>query len=270
MIWMSHSEFYARDRAACAEWTRKEGHTHTPFAELDQALGAGKCDGTLCFDDEVYASEDALLLAVCDTCDFEIAVARSQVDSSWRGKLLLDRSSLPEALRDKSFKVAPDNQPAVDRIQRWLEDMTWKPPLFHGPAGVGKTHLLSITGALLCRRGLRVVYRDIASLMADEREYIDKPTGVRPIKLAADAEVLILDDLGAERPTPWTREQLAWLVDQRYKGGTPLLAATNLDLAEWPERFGERTASRLGGMTEPTHFGGADHRLTTIPFEEAA
>jgi len=261
---MKHNEFYARDRAACAESKRRNERPQLPFSEYDKRHGPGKCEGTLRFDPE---DEGAHLLAVCDVCWFEIAVPRAALDPSWRGKILLERSGIPLGLAEKPYVDNDDNGRAVAAMSAWLDDTAGKPPLLHGKAGVGKTHLLAKTGAMLCRQGLRVLYRDVPSLMNAERDYIDRPKGVKPLKLCAEAEVLILDDLGAERSTPWTQEQLQTLIDARYKAERPILSATNLDLDEWSGAFGERTVSRLGGMTQPVYLGGVDMRLADpIPF----
>jgi len=262
--WISHREFYARDRAVTNENRRRGRHPAMPMQDYDRQLHPDRvdCAGTLELDPEATGPDEPIVLAVCDECGFEVCVHRSAADPQWRGNYLLLRSDLPFAFIDKPFARSEHNDAAMDVAAAWLEDVTrGKPPALHGPAGVGKTHLLTRTGAALCRDGVRVLYRDYVSLLRQERGYLDRPAGVRPFEVAVEAEVLILDDLGAERPTPWSQEQLQWLIDERYKAGRPLLIGTNLDVLEWPEQLGERAASRLAAMTRPTYMGGADLRL---------
>jgi hypothetical protein len=261
-VWMSHQEFYARDEEAMVE-VKKHKPWRTSWREYDKGLEAFKgrvnCPGTLIFMADVR--DEALVEAICDTCGFMVAVPRREVDAEWRMDQLLERAELP-ALAHKPFERREESASPKDMMLDFLRrPKDSRPPLFHGPAGVGKTHLLAWAGKQLCTDGIRVLYRDIRTLLSMEREYIDHARGVRPFDAACEVEVLILDDLGAERSTPWTQEQVDDLVDRRYRANRPLLAATNLDLDQWADAFGERTASRLGGMTQPIFMGGADMRL---------
>jgi hypothetical protein len=57
---------------------------------------------------------------------------------------------------------------------------------------------------------------------------------------------LILDDLGAERPTDWTRERLAVLLNDRYNAQRPTVVTTNYTSAEEiADAVGGAVASRL-------------------------
>ena len=53
--------------------------------------------------------------------------------------------------------------------------------------------------------------------------------------------LLVLDDLGAEKDTDWTRERLFSLIDYRYAELMPTVITTNVD----PRQLDERVASRL-------------------------
>ena len=47
-----------------------------------------------------------------------------------------------------------------------------------------------------------------------------------------DYDLLIIDDLGAERSTEYAMEQMFSIVDSRYRSGKPLIVTTNLKLDE--------------------------------------
>jgi len=47
-----------------------------------------------------------------------------------------------------------------------------------------------------------------------------------------DYDLLIIDDLGAERNTDYAMEQIFSIIDSRYRSGKPLIVTTNLKLAE--------------------------------------
>lgn len=153
-----------------------------------------------------------------------------------------------------------------------------------GPTGVGKTHLACALVNELAAGGLscwavvvpawldqiRSAYDDLARRRAGE--VVPGLQTPREIALApAQVEVLVLDDLGVEKLTPWVAEQLYELVQARYLQRERLLTivTSNLSLGELEQRFagadlelhGRRIVSRLRGMCEPVALQGRDRRL---------
>lgn len=63
----------------------------------------------------------------------------------------------------------------------------------------------------------------------------------------ADLELLILDDLGSERPTEWTAERLYALVNRRWLEERPTIVTSNLASGELQQAVGPRVYSRLVG-----------------------
>jgi DNA replication protein DnaC len=59
------------------------------------------------------------------------------------------------------------------------------------------------------------------------------------------SELLVLDDLGAERETAWSASVLFMLLDRRYREFKPTVVSSNLMPAEISDRMGDRVASRL-------------------------
>lgn len=60
--------------------------------------------------------------------------------------------------------------------------------------------------------------------------------------------LLVLDDLGAEKPTDWTRERLFEIIDHRYNEELPLIITTNLTPDEMISDLGERICDRIREM----------------------
>lgn len=133
-----------------------------------------------------------------------------------------------------------------------------------GGVGVGKTHLLARTGWHLIhgqeRRGQSPVrYWNWPELLEAAKGTFDG-NGTNPISRALEQPWLILDDLGAERPTDFALDALARVVEYRYRNELPLLAATNVEPHRWKVRFGERVASRMRGMLRTVYVSGEDRR----------
>jgi DNA replication protein DnaC len=76
-------------------------------------------------------------------------------------------------------------------------------------------------------------------------------------------DLLHLDDLGAEKPTDWAREQLYAIVNERWQDERSVMLTTNVtDLDELRARVGARTVSRLLEICdEPSNIMGPDLRL---------
>jgi DNA replication protein DnaC len=58
-------------------------------------------------------------------------------------------------------------------------------------------------------------------------------------------ELLVLDDLGAEKTADWVNDRLYLIVNRRYEECRPIIVTTNLGLDELTEKLGNRIVSRL-------------------------
>lgn len=142
--------------------------------------------------------------------------------------------------------------------------------LFIGPPGIGKTHLAVSALRAVVKKGCRGVYYDTRSLLAEIRATFDPVTRASQSAILADvmeADLLVLDDLGAERPTEWVEETMNLIVNTRYNERRPTVFTTNFEDAPQTEdldalraRVGFRMHSRLREMCEFLEFDGPDYR----------
>ena len=79
-------------------------------------------------------------------------------------------------------------------------------------------------------------------------------------KLLIDADLLILDDLGAEFTTAYTVSAIYNILNSRICRGVPTIISSNLDLEEIKRRYPESIASRIIGTFSPVEFIGDDVR----------
>lgn len=206
----------------------------------------------------------------CDACHFETTIARRVIEPALIGQEHVARAHLPRAMIGLHFEPTSHNELARNALRRFVEQWndTGRPkaPLLVGKPGRGKTHLLSLAAESLARTHHAVVrYYSTAELLdALKRSYDRDAEWCDDWERALTVPVLVLDDLGAEHMTDWSRERISTLIDARYRAQLPVLAATNVPVEEWQTQFGGRTASRLSGMTLPVTMEGPDRRQQTV------
>jgi DNA replication protein DnaC len=121
------------------------------------------------------------------------------------------------------------------------------PPVlvFVGPPGSGKTHLLEAIGRQFLDQGRTVRYELVAHLLQRLRSSYNMNEESRVMEVCYGADLLLLDDLGLEKPSDWVREQITSLVDERWRNNRLLVIGTNESHTTIEERLGSRISSRL-------------------------
>jgi DNA replication protein DnaC len=143
--------------------------------------------------------------------------------------------------------------------------------LLFGPHGVGKTHLaIGILKACIRTKGARAFFfetRELLRLVRDTYNRSVEETEMEILKPLLDADLLVLDDLGAERTSEWVQETLGLVVNTRYNGKRPTIFTSNLvdgpdntDPRSFIFQLGARTRSRLIEMCDWVEIQGADIR----------
>lgn len=119
-----------------------------------------------------------------------------------------------------------------------------------GAVGTGKSHLLQAIGWDMLRHGVAVKYVYVPDWLDSLRAAYGDQQRVTFRELYEryrQAQVLLLDDVGAERRTDWTTEILTRTVEHRHQERERLVVATNV--RPWDddarERLGDRLADRL-------------------------
>lgn len=128
-------------------------------------------------------------------------------------------------------------------LTRWRDDPNHRNLVLLGPVGTGKTG----SGLALLRPGWIEHGREVAFWPVVDLLRGLRPDGGVDLDRLMRVDVLFLDDLGAERPTEWTAEQLYALVNRRWLEERPTVVSSNLEPGALAEAVGERMFSRLVG-----------------------
>lgn len=115
--------------------------------------------------------------------------------------------------------------------------------LYIGPPGGGKTHLaVSVLRELIELYGVRGRFVDFTTLLHQIQATFHQQSTESKASILAPvirADVLVLDELGAQKPTEWAMENLYLIMNTRYTAGRPTIFTTNYRL----EPAGDRNKS---------------------------
>lgn len=161
---------------------------------------------------------------------------------------LLDAAGIPPRYRHcriANFQVSSDAPSVRDQLtqartvaQQYAEGFVVEGGrfresglLFLGPPGAGKTHLaVGVLVDVIERYRVHARFAEFTSLVHQIQATFDpgSPESKREIlDPLVGAELLVLDELGSQQPTPWVRDILYLIINHRYTHRLPTLFTTN-------------------------------------------
>jgi DNA replication protein DnaC len=176
--------------------------------------------------------------------------------------------------------LAPARMAACRFVEEYPVDKTGL--LLVGTIGTGKTHLaVGIAKSLIREKGIPCLFYDYRELLKEIQNSYNssvQTTELALLKPVFDAEVLVLDELGAVRPSEWVWDTVSLILNTRYNDNRTTIITTNF--SDEPaaavarslspsraardealgDRIGERMRSRLHEMCRIVRMDGADFR----------
>lgn len=227
-----------------------EDYLEPPYS-CKKCNDTGRINGKLCSCIKERVAELELQkiskIAPIDECDFES----------------FDLNYYKGITDDKGNDVYDRTKKIYDYLKAYSEDFhkTSKNLYMFGKTGLGKTHLALACAKKAVESGYNVVYGTAGSILsALEDEKFRHISAKYSLDSVIDAELLIIDDLGAEFSTSFTLATIHNIIESRLLAKKPTIITTNLDIDGIKEKYGERITSRIIGSYEPLKFDGKDIR----------
>lgn len=223
--------------------------------------------------------------AICDGTGWrpivQGGVRRVERCECWRGGLadrMIEHARIPARYARatlESFVIYP-NEGLVDALTQARRFVAAFPAVDRGlcligPAGIGKTHIAAaVLNQLVREKRVHGLFYDVPDLLRVIRSTFNPAVRAAEMDIlrpVMEAELLVLDDLGKEKPSEWVEETMNLIVGTRYNRKLPTIFTTNCedssndeDLNSLKVRVGFRMHSRLHEMCEFLEYFGADYR----------
>lgn len=189
---------------------------------------------------------------------------------------LLEKVKIPRRYENCHFQSYKVQNPSQQMAYNFASKLAMEYPaverglLLMGTCGVGKTHLAVSILKALTERGFSCLFYEFGSLLKQIQDSYNPNTQSSELKILAnvfEAEVLVLDEIGASKPTDWVRDTMAHIINTRYNDRKLTIFTTNyLDERKTEkdetleDRVGVRLRSRLYEMCRTLKIEGNDFR----------
>jgi DNA replication protein DnaC len=220
--------------------------------------------------------------------DGERVAQKCQCRAILKTTKIFDDANIPSRFRFRTLDgYKPSNNPsfniALMQARNFLSaypiETNGKGLMFVGSIGTGKTHLaVALLKALITQRGAKGLFYDCTRLLDDLRNSYDRNTLYSERDVLAriyDADVLVLDELGAAKITDWAVDAIGRVINARYNDDRTTIVTSNYpnlppaggirdnfkSIEETlGDRIGERMRSRLHEMCIIVEIDGPDFR----------
>jgi len=206
------------------------------------------------------------------------SVRRCRCGEAHRIERLLEKAKIPKryAACDLESYDAND-EPSLKSAKRDAMKFLEKYPLVDvglllvGPCGVGKTHLaVALLKRVMAEKGDRGLFYDFRDLLREIQSSWDPVSQTSELDIlrpVLEADVLVLDELGANKPTDWVKDTMSHIINCRYNDRKLTIFTSNyLDNParqgeeSLTDRIGVRLRSRLYEMCKVIEIQGEDFR----------
>lgn len=160
----------------------------------------------------------------------------------------------------KQPKVTKAARAYCERFEEFKQQR--KGLLFYGNVGTGKTYAAACIANELISRGVPVLMTNFSRIINRLQERFEGRQ--KYLDSLNNFDLLIIDDLSAERNTEFMNEAVYTVIDARYRAGLPLIVTTNINVQKMmseTELARQRIFSRVLEQCHPIEVAGSDRRV---------
>lgn len=236
----------------------------TTFRNISYIVNKQKCDtcnGAIPNCKRLIAKyENGEIIIYDEACQKSIEFAKST-----KARKLIERANVPNIFRNvraDAFDTngrGSKNQLAMDLAEDAIFNDTSL--YIYGECGTGKTLLASIIANERAFEGKHSAFVNVPDILEDLRDFnqstkfADSLTRQDKLNFFYRADCLIVDDLGAEKPSDWTCETLFKIINRRYNDGKQIIITSNFNIDELSRHMhytaGDRIVRRICDMCKP-------------------
>jgi len=204
-------------------------------------------------------------------------VRRCRCVESARVQRLLEKARIPRRYEHCDLESYLPNHESQKKAKAYVQRFLDKYPqidvglLFLGNCGVGKTHLaVALLRQVITEKGDAGLFYDFRDLLREIQaswNSVSQSSELEVLRPVLEARVLVLDELGANKPTEWVRDTIAHIINCRYNDKQLTIFTSNyLDAParqgeeSLADRIGVRLRSRLYEMCREVEIQGVDFR----------
>ncbi len=204
-------------------------------------------------------------------------VRRCRCLESARVERLLAEARIPKRYEHCDLDSYIPNHESQKKAKLYVQRFLDKYPqidvglLVLGTCGVGKTHLaVALLKQVIMQKGDAGLFYDFRDLLREIQaswNSISQASELDVLRPVLEARLLVLDELGANKPTEWVRDTIAHIINCRYNDKKLTIFTSNyLDVSTKPgeetltDRIGVRLRSRLYEMCREVEIHGVDFR----------
>ena len=155
--------------------------------------------------------------------------------------------NLPEGLHDirlSQIELTPERKEVMTAIQKFLyhyaRDIHQKGLYLSGDFGIGKTYILAGLANQVAAMNKYVVFLHVPTFIASLASHFNDNSLQDEVQKIANCDLLILDDIGAENLSQWSRDEvLAVILQARMDNVLPTFFSSNFAMNDLEDHFKE-------------------------------